>query len=343
VALLRLPYVRTYRDRHGRLRRYFRRHGQPDTPLPGEIGSEEFMLAYQAALGGLPKRQSPHAAGTLSRLIEEYYQAVEFANLKPSSRSRYRLILDSIAKRDGHRLVRDMPRDKVRKILQEIGANRPGMANLTQKILRVLMQYAIDVGWRNDNPVAGIKPYRLGTRHTWSDEELAAFEARWPLGTRERLAYALLLYTGQRVGDVVRMRRQDISKGRISLVQQKTGAALSIPIHPRLQEVLAAGPARGFHLIGDQHGRAIRPSALTKMMTRAAAAAGLGHECLPHGLRKACLRRLAEHGGSAKEIAAISGHKSLGEVERYTAAADQRKLSRAAMAKLTEPKGEDEE
>src|SRR5580692_8028339 len=143
-------------------------------------------------------------------------------NLKQSSRSRYRLILDSTAKRDGHRLVRDMPRDKVRKILQEIGANRPGMANLTQKILRVLMRYAIDIGWRKDNPVAGIRPYRLGTRHTWSDEQLATFEARWALGTRERLAYALLLYTGQRVGDVVRMRRQDISMGRIDVVQQKT-------------------------------------------------------------------------------------------------------------------------
>ena len=343
MALLRLSYVRTYRDRHGRLRRYFRRRGQPDTPLPGEVGSDEFMFAYQAAFGTAPRRHSRHAVGTLSRLVEEYYQSVEFANLKPSSRSRYRLILDSIAHRDGHRLVRDMPRDKVRKILQEIGASRPGMANLTQKILRVLMQYAIDTGWRNDNPAAGIKPYRLGTRHTWSDEELASFEARWPLGTRERLAYALLLYTGQRVGDVVRMRRQDISKGRIQVVQQKTGAALSIPIHPSLQEALKAGPTQGFQLIGDQHGRAITPSALSGMMIRAAAAAGLSRRCVPHGLRKACLRRLAEHGGSAKEIAAVSGHKSLGEVERYTAAADQRKLSSAAIAKLTETESEDEQ
>jgi integrase len=287
VALLRLQYVRTYRDRHGRLGRYFRRRGQPDTPLPGEVGSEQFMAAYQAALGAAAKPANRHAAGTLAMLVESYYTSVEFANLKPSSRSRYRRILDPIAKRDGHRLVRDMPRDKVRKILQEIGANRPGMANLTQKILRVLMRYAIDIGWRKDNPVAGIRPYRLGTRHTWSDEQLATFEARWALGTRERLAYALLLYTGQRVGDVVRMRRQDISMGRIDVVQQKTGAPLSIPIHPRLHDALKAGPVRGFQLIGDQHGRAITPSALTKMMTQAAAAAGLGRECLPHGLRKA--------------------------------------------------------
>lgn len=47
MALLRLPYVRTYRDRHGRLRRYLRRRGHPDVPLPGEIGSEEFMRAYK--------------------------------------------------------------------------------------------------------------------------------------------------------------------------------------------------------------------------------------------------------------------------------------------------------
>ena len=91
MALLRLPYVRTYRDRHGRLRRYLRRRGHPDVPLPGEIGSEEFMRAYQAALGAPAKRSSPHAAGTFAKLVEDYYASVEFANLKPSSRSTYRL------------------------------------------------------------------------------------------------------------------------------------------------------------------------------------------------------------------------------------------------------------
>jgi enterobacteria phage integrase len=333
VALLRLPYVRTYRDRHGRLRRYLRRRGHP---LPGDVGSEEFMRVYQSALEMPRKRPSPRAAGTLARLVEDYYGSVEFANLKPSSRALYRLVLDPLAVRDGHRLVRDMPRDKVRKIIEEIGAIRPGMANLTRKALRRLLTYAIDAGWRNDNPVSGIKAYKLGSRHTWTDQELSAFEARWTLGTRQRLAYTLLLYTGQRVGDVVRMRRQDISNGYISVVQQKTGAALVIPIHPKLREALKAGPAKGMSLIGDRHGRAITAPALTNMMKRAAGAAGLSRECLPHGLRKALLRRLAEHGGSAKEIAAVSGHKSLGEVERYTAAADQRKLSAAAMAKLTE-------
>jgi hypothetical protein len=232
------------------------------------------MAAYQAALGAPAKPASRHAAGTLALLVENYYSSVEFANLKPSSRSTYRLVLDPIAKRDGHRLVRDMPRDKVRKILQEIGVTRPGMANLTQKVLRALMRYAIDTGWRRDNPVAGIKPYRLGVRHTWSDDELAAFEARWPLGTRERLAYALLLYTGQCGGDVVRMRRQDIVKGCINVVQQKTGVELSVPIHAKLHEALKAGPVKGIFLIGDEHGRAIARPTLTTLMKSAARAGG---------------------------------------------------------------------
>ena len=131
----------------------------------------------------------------MAKLVEDYYRSIEFVNLKPSSRSLYRTVLDPIAKRDGHRLVRDLPRDKARKIIEEIGASRPGMANLTRKALRRLLSYAVDTGWRNDNPVAGIKPYRLGTLHTWSEQELAAYEARWPLGTRQRLAYALVLYT----------------------------------------------------------------------------------------------------------------------------------------------------
>lgn len=197
MTLLKLPYVKTYRDRHGRVRRYFHRRGSPDVALPGIVGSPEFTAAYQAASAAPPKRSSPHAAGSFARLLEDYYRSVEFANLKPNSQRLYHICLDPIAKRDGNRLVRDMPRDKVRKIIEEIGAKRPGMANLTLKSLRTLLRYAVDTGWRNDNPVAGIKQYRLGTRHTWTDAELAAFEARWPLGTRQRLAYALLLYTGQ--------------------------------------------------------------------------------------------------------------------------------------------------
>jgi integrase len=342
MTLVKLPYVKIYRDRHGKVRHYFHRRGQRDVPLLGLVGSEQFMRAYQAALNSRERSVSPHGAGTFARLLEDYYRSVEFTNLKPSSKKAYRLCLDPIAQRDGHRLVRDMPRDKVRKIIEEIGATRPAMANLTAKVLRALLGYAVDNGWRTDNPASQLKLYRLGTHHAWTDAQLAAFETHWPLGTRERLAYSLLLYLGQRVGDTARMRRRDIVDGFIQVTQEKTGAELSIPIHPKLYEALKAGPANGLHhLIGDQYGRQISGSALSAFMIRAAKEAGLGPECVPHGLRKAVLRRIAEHGGSAKEIASVSGHRSLTEVARYTEQADQRRLSQAAIRKISDGSGTD--
>jgi len=334
MTLLRLKYLKVYRDRHGNVRRYFRRRGQKDLPLKGEPGTTDFMLAYQAAFGTTASMVDETKAGTFARLIADYCRSVAFANLKPASQKLYRSVLDRIAERHGHRLVRDARRSDARKMIEEIGAAKPAMANITRAVLRLLMQYAVETELRLDNPVAGIKAYRTGTRHTWTDDELSQFEQRWPLGTRERLAFALLLYTGQRGGDIVKMRRSDLSEGLIRVVQEKTGAELSIPLHPALMAAIKAAPAKGLTLIGDAHGRAIQRATLTLMMRKAVALAGLPEHCLPHGLRKAIMRRLAESGSSAKEIAAISGHRTLKEIERYTAAADQVRLSKAAMAKL---------
>ena len=97
----------------------------------------------------------------------------------------------------------------------------------------------------------------------------------------------------------------------IRIVQEKTGAALSIPLHSALLAAIKAMPARGVTLIGDANGRPIKRATLTLIMRKAAASADLPAHCVAHGLRKAIMRRLAEHGSSAKEIAAISGHRSL--------------------------------
>ena len=161
--------------------------------------------------------------------------------------------------------------------------------------------------------------------------------ADWPLGTRERLAFALLLYTGQRGGDVVKMLRTDIVDGRIRVSQDKarkgTTNELMIPIHPALARALKAGPVVGMqHIITDARGRPLK--ALTDLIEAAVKQAGLPDHCVAHGLRKAALRRLAEHGSTTKQIAAVSGHRSLSEIERYTARADQAGLADAAIAKL---------
>jgi integrase len=335
---IKLPYLASYRS-GGKTYFYVRRKGLPNVRLAGLPGTAEFMVSYQEALASTPARTCRHGPGTLGNLVMNFYASAEFANLKPSSKKNYRKVLDRMAGKHGHRPAATLPAEKAAKMIEDIGRDRPGMANLTRDVMHRLMKFAISRRIRNDNPFAGITSYKIGTHHTWTDAELRAFEERWPLGTRQRLAYALLLYTGQRGGDVIRMRRQDMADGCIGVVQEKTGAALSIPIHAKLYEALKACPTKGMHLIGDQHGRAITRHGLTSMIMRASAAAGLGPECKPHGLRKALLRRLAEHGSSTKEIAAVSGHKTLSEIERYTVAADQRRLSKAAMRKLSDQSG----
>jgi integrase len=332
---VKLPYLNVYRS-DGKVYYYVRRKGHPQVRLTGVPGTAEFMASYQEALVAEAPREARHGTGTFGKLVMDFYDSVEFANLKPSSKKAYRHVLDSVAVKHGHRPAATLPPEAAAKMMESIGRDRPGLANLTRSVMHRLMEFAIRRRVRSDNPFARLPTYKQGTHHTWTDAELAAYESRWPLGTRERLAYALLLYTGQRGGDVVKMRRQDISDGCIRVVQEKTGAELSIPIHSDLHAAMKAGPVKGMHLIGDVHGRAMTRGTLTLLIKRAAGTAGLGPECVPHGLRKAMLRRLAERGGTAKEIASMSGHKTLTEVERYTAAADQRRLSVAAIKKLTD-------
>lgn len=337
MTSIRLPYVQEYRDRHGKVRRYFRRPGFKRVTLPGTPGSPQFMAAYESALADerLPIGRK-HNDGTIGDLVAAFYRSAFFENLKPQSQRVYRLVLDKFSLEDGHRLVRDMPRRVAMSIIEEIGERKPAMANLTASVMRRLFAYAVKKELRSDNPFAGIEAYKLGTHHTWSEAEIAAYEAAWLIGTRERLALDLLLYTGQRVGDVAAMRRSDLRDGAIHIRQQKTGAEMVIPLHPNLAASIKARPANGLTLIGSRHGRPMTAKALSAFVTRAANAAGLPKKCVPHGLRKGAMRRLAEYGSTSKEIAAMSGHRSLKEIERYTAAADQARLARSAVARLPE-------
>src|SRR5215470_4234677 len=52
MARIRLLYVKSYLDRHGKVRHYFRRRGYPTVALPGVPGSPEFMEAYRLASSG---------------------------------------------------------------------------------------------------------------------------------------------------------------------------------------------------------------------------------------------------------------------------------------------------
>jgi integrase len=334
VAVLKLKYVNEYRDRHGKLRRYFRR-GSVRGPLPGDPGSPEFMAAYHGYLSGNAPEPTPAASltkaeGSLGALITEFYSSRPFRDLKASSRKTYRRVLEPLARAHGHRtaLITHL---QAAKLIDDIGADKPAMANLTKAVMQNLMKYAIKAKRRQDNPFIGIDLFKTGTHHTWTEGELRTFEQRWPLGTRQRLAYALLLYTAQRVGDVAKMKRSDIIAGELHVIQEKTGAELHLPVVPELELAMRAYPAKGLTLVGHADGRPMTARALSEFVAAAIEAAGLPAKCVPHGLRKAAMRRLAEDGRTEKQIAAVSGHKTLREIERYTQAADQRRLAKDAL------------
>lgn len=336
MTKIRLKFVHEYRDAKGRTWRYVRRPGMPQVRLPGLPGSPEFMAAYSEAIAGaaVPAGRG-YKSGSLGNVVERYYRSVEFANLAPKSQATYRRVLSPHVERDGHRMVAELPHEKARKIIQEIGTAHPAMANLTRAVMVTVFEFAITCGIRNDNPFRRIPIYKIGTRHTWTDDELATYEKHWPLGTRERLAYAVLLYSAQRVSDAVRLKRGPV----LTLTQQKTGAELTLPIHPALARAIQAGPSNGIYLIGDASGRPISSGALTQLISKAVRLAGLPKRCVAHGLRKANQRLLAEKGATTKQMQAVSGHASLRETERYSAKANQATLAAAALALLPDEDG----
>jgi integrase len=327
MAMVRMQYVKRYRDRHGKLRHYLRRPGSPSVRLPGLPGSPEFMAAYTAGITTAASPKARHAEGTIGALVTGFLQSSAFQNLASSSQQRYRLVLDKFRQEDGHRLVRDMPRRVAARMVEEIGETRPAMANLTAKILRRLFAYAVKQDLRTDNPFAAIDAYKLGTHRAWTEIEIATYQSRWPIGTRERLAFDLLLYTAQRVGDVAGMHRADLRDGAVHLTQQKTGTQVAIPLHPNLLRSLQACPTKGLTLFGAPSGKPVTSKGLTQFMTRSIRKAGLPDDCVAHGLRKSSLTRLANHGASTREITAVSGHRTLKEVERYTEAVDNVRLA----------------
>jgi integrase len=209
-----------------------------------------------------------------------------------------------------------------------------------------MMEFAVTRNPRFADPTIGVK--RLDTPKSdgfepWSEDDIAAFEARWPIGSRERLAFALLLYTSQRRSDVIRMGPQHIENGRIKVRQAKTGKRLAIPVHPALREAIDAHPSDHLTFLAVRGGRPFASgAAFYQWFKPACAAAGLPDNLSPHGLRKAAARRLAEAGCTPHEIMAVTGHVTLAEAERYTRDANQRRLAESAIARIGRKRREED-
>ncbi|HML12389.1 MAG TPA: tyrosine-type recombinase/integrase [Xanthobacteraceae bacterium] len=331
------PFVERWRDRHGKLRMYFRKGKGPRIALPPSLGSDEFEAAYKAALSGESaakrERRQPDPPGTIAALVTSYLRSSAYLGLRETTKTGYASRIEMLRTQHGHRTVAGLNRERIVRMLQPY-ASKPGAALSTLKMLRVLIRHAIDIGWLAHDPSLGIKRPKTNEIRSWTDAEIATFEQHWPIDSKQRLAFALMLYTGQRRSDVHRMTWADVKAGMIKVVQQKTGRKLTIPIHRALAEVLATAPRQHVTIITTAYGKPFTVDGFSQWIRQAIAAAGLPLECQPHGLRKAAGRRLAEAGCTAHEIMAILGHKTLAEAERYTRDADQARLAADAMAKL---------
>jgi len=338
-ARVLIPYLHSFRDRHGKERHYYRRAGKkfalpaPDAP--------DFMDRYNDAAASFiieEEREKPRGApGTLSRLIADYYRSTDYKKLSSSTQGVYRNMLDKFAQKHGHRRVDQMKRQHVDALIADM-ADRPGAANSFLKRLKKLMSFAIASGWITADPTLKMTGYKTGTFHTWTNAEIAQFEAHWPIGSKQRLAFALHLFTGQRRSDIHRMTWADYDGDFIRVVQQKTGEKLDVAAHPDLVAILDAEPRKHLSIVTTEYGRAFSVAGYGNWINDAIRAAGLPERCVAHGLRKAAARLLAESGCTTHEIAAITGHKTLAEIERYTRAANQRKLAVSAMEKQSRNK-----
>jgi integrase len=332
-------YCHGYIDCRGKPRWYLRKPGLKRVPLPGLPWSPEFMAAYEAAMAGekIEPGKNKIAAGSVSDLIVIYYQTAAFTRLSDATRQTYRGILERFREEYGDRPVARLEEQHITAILDK-KADTPAAANNLRRLLRAIMKLAKKRKMIKVNPMIEIEPIRYKVKgfKDWSDAEIDLFANRYPMGTRERLALELLLCAAPRRSDAVLLGPQHVSGGRLIYRQKKTGAEINIPLLPQLGFAIAAMPsfAEQGYFLETQYGEAFTETGFYNWFTDKARKAGVPKGRSPHGLRKACCRRLAEAGCSPHEIMSVSGHETLKEVERYTKAANRAHLADSAMATL---------
>ena len=346
VTKIQLKYVAEDIDRHGNVRRYFRREGQRKIRLPGPPGSAEFMDAYRVALCGesaanksKATRNEQAAQGSFRWLCEMYFESSEFKQLDDRTKRVRRNIIDRLCREHGNKPVRLMEVRHVRYI-RDARADHFEAANAILKALRQIFAYGVAVGLVDRNPAKEVPYLKSGSPgfHSWTSDEVRQFEATHPMGSKARLAFALLFYTGQRRSDIVRFGRQHLRNGKINFTQHKNRnrkpISLSIPIVRALQEIIEKSPCGDLTFLVTDFGRPFTSSGFGNKFRYWCNQAGLP-QCSAHGLRKARAAELAESGASEHEIMAITGHQTSKEVSRYTRAARQEVLAERAMARIT--------
>ena len=344
------PYLSHERTRHGRSVWYFRRNGKR-IRLRAEYGTPEFEAAYQAALTGAPRAvkagvPAKAAAGTLAWLIERYRETTAWSDLSPATRrnreNHFKQVIKAAGAQPIHRISSQViiaGRDR--------RADTPAQARNFLDAMRGLFKWAKHAKHLAVDPAEGVKnpKRRKGAGFpVWTEADAAAYDQRWPLGTKERVWRDVLFYTGLRRGDAVRAGRQHISQvtkpdGSIAKVivlrteKSQGEMVVTIPILPVPQRTLDAGPIGELAFICGKRGKPLTKESFGNDFTEACKAAGL-HNRSAHGCRKIAATRAAHHGATVAELNAIFGWKGTAMASLYTEAAERQRLALGAMAKV---------
>lgn len=340
---LDLPYLSQDRDRHGNLRTYFRREGQPKVRLRAPVGTPEFLEEYRAAAGIAPALVGKAVPGSLRWLCVAYYASGEYQQLDPRTRHVRKLILEKLCQSKGEtsgilkgdRPYRLIDMRHVRALRDERVAT-PEAANSVVKALRQLFSWAIAVRLATANPARDVG-YLKGNPegfHTWTLEEVEQYRSRHPAGTKAHLALSLLLFTGVRRSDVVGLGRQMVRSGWLSFTETKgrkrKPKQRSIPLLAELQAALDATPSGHLTFLVTAFGAPFSIAGFGNWFRARCDEAGLKH-CSAHGLRKAGATIAAENGATDRQLMAIYGWESAKQATLYTRQADRRRLAGDAM------------
>lgn len=337
----RPPFLQRETTRHGKVVWYFRRGDGPRIRMPGAYGSDEFRAAYEAAYADRPVPVPGKATkGSLLWLVDQYKRSAAFAGLAPTTRRVRDRILLALCKDRGGVSIGEINRAVIQGSIDKRAAT-PHAANSLLKTLRALLDHAVSMGEISTNPASQVKLLHKASdgHHTWTLDEVAAFERRHPVGTRARLAMDLILYTGLRRSDIVQIGRQHVSEGVLSIRPEKTkrtsGVEVTIRILRPLAESISASPTGDLHFLVTAYGEPFTVAGFGNWFRKRCDEAGVPGSA--HGLRKASATRMAENGATAHELMAVFGWTSVKEAEIYTRAADRRRIALAAADKMHRP------
>jgi integrase len=337
----RFPHLQLeIRDGH---RDWYVRIGKgPRFRVRGDYGSsgflENYKVAHDAAVTGTRVQRGGPEQGSLHWLIERYRETPNWRDLSLATRKQRENIFKQVIQTAGAK-----PYSGITEAVIAAGRDRraktPFQARHFLDTLRGLFTWAHEAKFVRVNPAAKVKYPKLKSGAgfpVWTEDDVAAFEARWPLGTRQRVWLAVLLYTGLRRGDAVRLGRQHVRDGVATIepekTRERTRIKVSIPLLPPLVEAVSAGPVGELAFIVGASGKPLTKESFGNLFSDACRAAGVNKSA--HGLRKIGATRAALNGATVAQLNAIFGWTGSKMASLYTQAADRERLAREAAHKL---------